>query len=241
MEINNKQIENPNKIRKIESEIFILNRDNLDNYYLSDPDELIIINSSYEYSHQFMQTIIDGGIKSNVKKIITSDSVIIKYIKYIKNIFKNLFPNCKTIKINSLENDFNLIAYIIDNTEIIDCIEYVLNDYIYQNKSFQKYILFTNSFLTGDLMNIKNIKIINNIISEPKCGLEKKIFDNFIDYNLIEKKNNTQLENIIKHNINQKSINYIYFEYIDKQRNKFFNINIINMVDIDFLSFDLIL
>jgi hypothetical protein len=241
MEIENSEIENPNKKRKINTSVFILNRDSLDDYYLINPDELIIIYSSNKYSHQFMETIIKAGTKANIQKIITSDSVIIKYIKYIENIFENLFPNCKTIKINSLENDFNLISRIIDDIKIIKNIEYTINDYIYYNDSSYKYKFFTNSFLTGNLVNIKYIKIINNINIEPTCTIEKKIINNIIDFDLIEKNNKLQLDTIIKYNISSKSINYIYFEYIDKQKNIYYNTRIINIIDIDFLRTNFIL
>ena len=89
----NKINSNPNKKRRLfynvnNIDIFILNMNNLDNYKLVDPDELILINSSNEYSNIFYQTICEGGTKFNVKKIITYDSVITEYIKYIEQNFE---------------------------------------------------------------------------------------------------------------------------------------------------------
>ncbi len=233
--------ENPSKIRKIENTVFILNRNSMDDYYFANPTELIIVYSFNNYSHQFMQTIIKAGLKSNVKKIITSDSVIIKYIKQIENMFETFFPNCKTIQINALENDFNLITRILDDIEIIKNIEYVLNDSIYYSNSFYKYKFFTQSILTGNLLNIKYIKIINNITTEPKCSIEKNIVNNIVDFELIDKNNKLQLDLIKKYDISSKSINYICFDYVNKQKNEYFNVNLINIVNIDFLNYNFIL
>ncbi len=241
MDICDSENENPNKIRKIENSVFILNMNNLNNYFQANPDELIIVYSSQEYSHQFMLTIINAGTKSNVKKIITSDSVIMKYIKYIENTFGTFFPNCITIQINALENDFNLITRILDDIGIIKNIEYVLNDCIFYSNSSYKYKFFTQSLLTGNLLNIKYIKIINNILTEPTCSIAKKIINNIIDFEFIEKNNKLQSDTIIKYDINPKHINYIYFEYIDKKNNKFFNANLVNIINLDFLNYDFIL
>ena len=109
---------NKKKQIEIEPDIFVLTTSNIINYIYSNPDELIIINSSFNYSQSFFQSIIDGGIKSNVKKIITSDSVVVKYLANIDKRFTSLFPNCKSIQINSLENNFILISRIIDDLVI---------------------------------------------------------------------------------------------------------------------------
>ena len=81
-------IDNPNPNPKPKPNpnpnIFILNMNNLDNYKSIDPDELIIVYSSNEYSNILYQTICEGGTKFNVKKLITSDSVINEYIKYLE-------------------------------------------------------------------------------------------------------------------------------------------------------------
>jgi len=127
---------NPPKKRRLfynvdNVDIFILNINNIENYKLVDPDELIIINSSNEYSNIFFQTICKGGTKFNVKKIITSDSAITEYIKYIEQNFELLYPNCHTIQINSYTNNFFLISRIIDDLNIIKNLEYVLNDYVF--------------------------------------------------------------------------------------------------------------
>jgi hypothetical protein len=227
---------NPNKKRRLYDDfnIFILNMNNLDSYKLVDPDELIIINTSYEYSNIFYQTIFEGGTKINVKKIITSDSVITKYIKYIEQKFELIFPNCDTIQINSYNNNFLLISKIIDDLRIIKNIEYVLNDYIFFSNSISKYIYFTKSFFTCSLSNILFIKIINNITNETKCCIEKKIIENIIDFNQIEEINKSQLDNIKKYKIDNSCINNILIEYIDKKNNIFIKKNVYNIMDIDF-------
>ena len=218
------------KKNKIKNLVFILNKDNYNNYYDVNPNELIIIYSSGEYLEIFKQTILNGKEKNNVSKIITSDLVIVKYIKYITNIFKNIYPNCKTIQINSFENDFNNISSIIDNIQIIQNVEFILNDYIYNNNSLNKYInFFTNSFLTTNLLNIKYIKIINKIETVPDCSIDKINIYNIVDFNLIKKNNLLRLNIIKKYNINQKFINNIYFEYNDIKKNKF-TTNIINIL-----------
>ena len=210
-------------------DVFILNNDNLDNYNLVDPNELIIIYSSNYYSEIFLHSIINGGTKFNVRKIITSDSVIVKYLQRINSSFQKLFPNCKTIQINSFQNNFLLISRIIDNTQIIQNIEYILNDYIFINYSGFKYNFFTESLFTGGLSNIKYIKIINNITFESECSIDKKINKNIINLDIIEKNNKNQFDKMIKQNIDNKYVNNIYFEYIDKKNNIYFNSCVMNI------------
>lgn len=220
-------------------DIFILNMNNLLNYKLVNPNELIIINSSNEYSNIFYQTIVEGGKKTNVKKIITSDSVITEYIKYIEPNFELLFPNCKTIQINSYSNNFSLISRIIDDLKIIKKIEYVLNDNIFIKNSIFNYIYFTKSFFTGGLSNISFVKIINNITKETECSVEKKIISSIIDLNYIEEINKLQYENIKKYKLDNSCINNTVLEYIDVKMNIYVKKYIYNIIDID-LTLDLL-
>lgn len=212
---------------------------NLLNYKLVNPNELIIINSSNEYSNIFYQTIVEGGKKTNVKKIITSDSVITEYIKYIEPNFELLFPNCKTIQINSYSNNFSLISRIIDDLKIIKKIEYVLNDNIFIKNSIFNYIYFTKSFFTGGLSNISFVKIINNITKETECSVEKKIISSIIDLNYIEEINKLQYENIKKYKLDNSCINNTVLEYIDVKMNIYVKKYIYNIIDID-LTLDLL-
>jgi hypothetical protein len=231
METSNNQFENKKKIRRIENSVFILNMNSIDNYKNVDPNELIIINTEREFSQKFMNVITSGKIKFNVKKIITSDSIIIKYIKNIQNIFLILFPNCTSIQINSLENNFNLISTIIDNTKIIKNIEYILNDNIKLSNSLYKYKLFTETFLTGNLLNIKKIKIIKNITIDTECAVEKNNIDNIVDFNLLQTNNNYILQIIEKYGISSNCINYINLEYINMNKNINRNTILLNTVD----------
>jgi hypothetical protein len=232
---------NSNKKRRINEDentnpnVFILNNYNMSNYYLSNPDILIIVNTSSIFSQEFLLSIINGGKKLNITKIITSDSVITRYISYINNMFKNLFPNCKTIRINSTNNDFSNISYIIDDIEIIQNIEYVLDDYVFFNNSIFKYDTFTKTFFTGNLLNIKNVKIINNISVNSECLITKKIINNIIDFNFIEKSNKKQLDIVHKHNIGKENINNISLEYYDTKENKSLYSVVVNTFDIDFI------
>lgn len=235
--MNNIQIKiTSNKKRRLNDnidDIFILNTNNLDNYKLVNPEELIIINTSNNYSNIFYQTICEGGIKTNVKKIITSDLVITNYISYIKQ-FDILFPNCDTTQINTFSNDFRLISRILDDLMIIKNIEYVLNDYICYNNSIYKYFYFTKSFFTGGLSNISSIKITNNITKEIECSVEKKIIKNIIDFEQIEEINKSVLNDIKKYELDNSSINNILFEYIDKKTNQHIKKIIHNIIDIDY-------
>lgn len=228
---------NPNKRRRLcddDNDVFILNTNNLHNYKFVNPKELIIINTSNEYSNIFYQNIVEGGIKTNVKKIITSDYVVTEYIKYIEQKFELMFPNCETIQINSYVNNFLLISRIIDDLRIIKNIEYVFNDYIFLKKSISKYIYFTKSFFTGGLSNITFIKIINNITKETKCSIENRIVDNIIDFKQIEEINNSLLNDMKKYKLDNSQINNILLEYIDKKKNISIKKNIYNIIDIDF-------
>lgn len=228
---------NPNPKPNPNPNIFILNMNNLDNYKSIDPDELIIVYSSNEYSNMLYQTICEGGTKFNVKKIITSDSVINEYIKYIEPAnYELLYPNCHTIQINSYSNNFILISRIIDDLKIIKNIEYVLNDYIFYKNSISKYISFTKSFLTGKLSNISFIKIINNITKEINCTVEKKIVDNIVNFNKIEELDKSILNDILNYNLDNSSVNNILLEYIDKKNNVYFQKIIRNIVDVDLTS-----
>lgn len=243
-QINSDQNLNPNKKKRIfynVDNVFILNMNNLDNYKSIDPDELIIVNSSNEYLNNFYQTICEGGTKFNVKKIITSDSVITEYIKYMEPKFEFLFPNCDTIQINSYTNNFSLISRIIDDLKIIKNLEYVLNDYVFLKNSISKYIYFTKSFLTGKISNISFIKIINNITLETNCSVEKKIIENIINFNQIEEINKSHLNDIKKYKLDNSSINNILFEYIDKKKNTHIKKIIHNIIEIDFTTDELIL
>lgn len=215
-------------------DIFILNRDNLENYKYVDPNELLIIDTSYDYSNIFYKTIIEGGIKSNVKKIITSDLVIRKYFFYIEQEFELYFPYCDTIHIYTLSNDFILISGIIDDLKIIKNIEYILDNNVFFNNSVIKYNNFTKSFFIGSLSNISFVKIINKITKETDCTVERKIIENIIDFNEIDNKNKSQLYNIKKYNIDNMYINNILLEYIDKKMNIHVKKNIYNITDIDF-------
>jgi hypothetical protein len=220
---------------EVDLDTFILNSSTTNNYINSNPDELILIYSSYEYSHSFIRSIINGGIKPNVKKIITSDSVIVKYLIEIKKIFSQLFPNCKTIQINSFSNDFILISHIIENLMIVENIEYKLNDYILIHNSITKYNNFFHSFFTGNLSNIKNVKIINDIDeNKTNCCIEKNQIINIISQNMIDKNNNSQFDYIRKFNINKSHINNVYFEYIDNKRNIYFSKYIVNIINKDY-------
>lgn len=233
-----------NKKKRIEIEqyIFVLTTSNRINYIYSNPDELIIVNSSFNYSQSFFQSIIDGGIKLNVKKIITSDSVVVKYLANIEKMFPLLFPNCKSIQINSLENDFILISRIIDDLVIVENVEYKLNDYILICNSIHKYKYFYVSFFTGSLENIKYVKITNDIDeNKTNCVIKKNQITNIITPNIIDEKNKLQFESIKKYNIDKSNIKNLYFQYIDNKRNIFFSKNIINIADIDIIEDDFFL
>lgn len=218
-----------NKKIKIEPDQFVLNTSTT-NYKCSDPNELIIINTSYDYCKSFYQLIIDGGTKSNVVKIITSDLVIVKYFIRMEKMFVNFFPNCKTIEINSFSNDYYLISTIIDTLLIVENIVYKLNDCVFINNSMITYKNFSDLFFTGNLTNIKNVKIINNIDdNETDCSIEKKIIMNIISHTTIENKNKYQYNYINKYQIDESYINNIYLEYKDNKRSIYFSKYVLNI------------
>lgn len=237
------QIDYPkSKKKRIEVNTFILNTSNLFNYVYSNPDELIIIDTSFNYSKELLKSIIDGGIKPNIKKITTSDSVIVKYFICIEKMFSTLYPNCKTIQINSFSNDYFIISRVIDDLMVVENVEYKLNNYVFIHNSQSKYKYFYESFFTGSLANIKYVKIINNIDDDKtNCIIEKNIITNIIVPSIIDIKNETQVEYIKKYNITKSQINNIYFEYIDNKRNVYFSKYIINVSNIDFIDDDFFL
>lgn len=238
MDISNvEQINYSNKKRKIFNyvDVFVLNKYNQLEYKYVNPNELIIINTSNNYSNDFFELLVNSGIKTYVKKIITSDSVVVKYIKEISKTFKNIFPNCKTIQINALENDFVQISRIIDDLEIIKNVEYRLNNYVCLHNSLLKYKYFFDYFFTGSLSNIKYVEIFNDISNENiECLVEKKIIGEIISQKIIKKKNNSLLSDIKKYNVSETDINYIYLKYIDTKRNIGFDTYIVNIKDIDY-------
>lgn len=238
----NEEIKYPkSKKKRIEIELntFVLNASNIFNYINSNPDELIIIETSFNYSKILFQSIIDGGTKQNVKKIITSDLVIIKYFDSIEKMFSTLFPNCRTMLINSFSNDYFIISRVIDDLKIVKNIEYKFNDYVFIRNSLIKYKYFYESFFTGSLANIKYVKIINDIDdNKTNCVIEKKQITNIIIPNIIDKKNQTQIDYIKKYNIPQSHLNNLYFEYVDNKRNVYFSKYIVNVVNIDIIEDD---
>lgn len=232
------QIDYPkSKKQRIELNTFVLNDTNIFNYSYSNPDELIIIDTSFNYSEILLQSIIDGGSKPNIKKITTSDSVIVKYFICIEKMFSTLYPNCKTIQINSFSNDYFIISRVIDELMVVENVEYKLNDYVFINNSTLKYKYFHESFFTGSLANIKYVKIINDINdSKINCIIEKNIITNIIVPCTIDKKNEIQLDYIKKYNVEKSHINKLYFEYVDNKRNVYFSKYIINVANIDFID-----
>lgn len=256
--IQNKYIKN--KRKRIESclETFVLNTMNTHNYYHTDPDELIIIDTSENYIKKILQSIVCGGIKQNVKKIITSDSVIVKYFACIEKLFSILYPNCLTIQVNSFSNNFSTISTIIDNFTIVENIEYKLNNYVFMNNSVIKYKYFFESFFTGSLSNIKYVKIINDIDIDTgmgtgtgtgtgtgvrnkkvNCVIEKNQITNIIVQSTVDEINKLQSDYIINFNIDKSFINNLHLEYVDNKRNVHFEKYIINIVDTDFIEDDL--
>lgn len=228
-DINNIEQNKKRKINQNQNE-FVLNNINCQYYKFINPEELIIIDSPNNYLYDLLKTIIDGGTKLNIKKIITSDSVIIKYFGHIGEQFKILFPNCSCLQINSLENNFVSISQIIDKLTIIRTIEYIFNDFIFFSNSIIKYKYFTEAFFTCYLSNIKHIKIINKITFTPICRVENNIITSIINWNLIEKKNQLTLNEIKNLNFKSTSINSIFLEYFDSKNNIYINTNVINIM-----------
>lgn len=221
-----------NKKRKIEkySNIFVLNTNNIDKYLETDPDELIIINSSNDYSNSFNQIIWNGGIKIQVKKIITSDSIITKYFNMGFYEFSQIFPNCTSIQINSLDNNYRTIPTIINNFKIIKNLEYVLDDNVYINNAISNYKNFFETFFSQELKNIEHVKIINKIdLFKSKCVIEKNIIMNLIDIDVINEFNKTQFDFINNFKIRNNHIHYIPFEYINMSTNTNIRTQVINI------------
>jgi hypothetical protein len=223
--------EHKNKKIKIldEIDVFILNLETIEKYKYVNPTELIIISTSYNYSSEIYSGILKGGIKTNVIKIITSDSVLVKYLSCLENEFKTFFPNCDKIQINSFENNFMKIIKIIDDFETIIYLEYNLDDNIIINNCIKNYNFFSDFILTGNISNIKHIKIKNNITLKIECHVYKKIIFNLINNEKIKKKNDYTQDIIVKNNIDNKYVNEIYLEYIDIKNSIFIKDYILNI------------
>lgn len=236
-------IEHAIKKRRIENntqEFFILNSNNINNYKYSNPINLIIINTNYRFENIFLETIINGGMKENVIKIITSDLVISKYIEKISNTFGYLFPTCDTIQVNSFNNDFTNLSTIIDNLKIVKNLEYNLDEHIFiNNNPDNSYLCFIGLLLTGYLTNIKNITIRNktNMYNFNDFISRKIIQDDIINkhnsyqINLIYKARgfeniHTEEGNFLAHN---KYINLINFKFIDFNEKMILNDILINV------------
>ncbi len=223
--------EHKNKKIKIldEIDIFIFTVDTIEKYKFVNPTELIIIYTSYDYSQKILNGIYKGGIKTNVKKIITCDSVLVKYLSCLDDKFKIFFPNCNKIQINSFENYFTTIVRILDDFEIIRFLEYNLDDNIVIKNCVQNYNFFFEFILTGNISNIKHIKIKNNIKLQIECSIDKKIIYNLINHEKINKKNKNTYKLIIENNIDKKYRNNVCLEYIDVLNSIFIKDIILNI------------
>jgi hypothetical protein len=233
--------ESINKKRRIENNIqdfFILNMNNVYNYKDTNPINLIIINTSYNFDNNFLKTIINGGMKENVYKIITSDIVIIKYVEKFSCNFQYLFPMCDSIQINSFDNNYMNISSIIDNLQIITNLEYILDDHIFLNCKFKDYYLhFIGMLLTGYLVNIKNItiRVKTNIDNFNDFIINKIIQDDIVQKHnsysigLIKQK---KIENVCYENgvvVQNKYVNLINFKLIDYYGKVILNDTLINL------------
>ena len=229
----------------ITQEYFILNLNNMSNYKDSNPINLIIINTSNIFNDIFLEVILNGGMKENVKKIITLDLVILRYIEKIIGVFGKLFPQCDTIQINSFDNIYTDISNIIDRLKIIKNIEYNLDEHIFINYEFKnEYMYFIGAVLTGFLINIKNIIIrnktnindFNNFITEKI--IQENIVEKHNEYSLNFIKNNG-FENICLFNnqiISNKYTNLIKFIFIDFYGNIIINDTLINLNQKEFFE-----
>jgi hypothetical protein len=226
-------VDDKHKNKKIkildEIDIFIFSSETIEKYKYINPTELIIIYTSYDYSPEIYSGIYKGGIKTNVKKIITTDSVLVNYLSFLDNEFKTFFPNCNIIQINSFESYFLTIIKILDDFETIKYLEYNLDDNIIIRNCIKNYNLFSDFILTGKISNIKHIKIKNNITHKIECLIENKIIFNLISYEKIKKKNDYTQDIIVKNNIDNKYVNEIYLEYIDIKNSIFIKDYILNI------------
>ncbi len=190
----------PNKkpCLKHTDEYFILSMDSVQLYTDSDPIILILINSNYGFSKYFLDKIIDGGVKNNLTKIITSDSVVLRYIYQLIDIFPKIFPNCNCIQINSFENNFNRIFEFIDSIGSVKNIEFKINDYAinFNFSSVNNYSHLFELLSATNFSNIKSIKIINEL-SEP--NILDRIFNIDFIKNLISIRNDLKYNEIKKY------------------------------------------
>ena len=234
---------NPNKkICMIKStDIFILNKNSVSEFANINPIELIIINTDFCYSSDFFNYLnnIFPDSKSNTKKIITSDSVVVKYFNYLDKKFNQIFPNCNTIVINTFENNFTSISKILDDLEIKN-VEYNLDYHTLMNNSIYNYKYFFDNFFNGSISNIENIIIRNRINCEDYNyqfdSIDINIINTIITKDKINQQNNNQINNIIKldisdkcyidkhnlsteNNFNPKYINLLNIKYIDDKNN----------------------
>lgn len=231
-------------------DIFILNKNSIDEFEQINPTELIIINTDYIYSSNFFSSInnINPITKSNTKKIITSDIIIDTYFNYLDKKIYQLFPNCTTIIVNSFQNNFFNISKILDDLEFKN-VEYILDSHVFLNDSIYRYKYFFESFFYGTISNIKNVIIRNNIdYNENKVDtVIKNIIKTFITNDKIMKMNTSQINNIIRWNLfdkcildkkkfNPKYINLMNIKYIDKNNNILIVDSIINIKENVLLS-----
>lgn len=189
---------------------FIFSKDSLDNYEKSNPQILIIINSSFSFSHYFLNKLFEGNTKTNVNKIITSDSVVVRYINVMVRHFADLFPNCKTIQVNSFENNFESIFEIIDSIKCVTNIEFNITDSVVESNEFYKYKNFFDILCAKNFHNIKSICIRNKITNHPKF---RNIFNVLDVKNKINYATNIRYEELKKNN--KHSHNFELFELFE--------------------------
>lgn len=219
-------------------EIFILNANNIDNYKEANPINLIIINTNYVFENNFLEIIINGKQKNNVKKIITSDLVITKYFGKILKDFEYLFPSCDTIQVNTFDNNCEKISRIIDCLGVVKNLEYILDDHIFINYEFRNlYWFFIGSLLNGFLVNIKNIILRNKVDTD---NFNDFITNKITKFDIINKNNLYVLNFLIKNKFenfcfqnnvieSNKYINLVNFKFIDFYGNIMLDGNLINI------------